>query len=389
MQDNLKHLDIDKKFIRQSWQAMEDRLDNEMPVMKAGNKLTALLSALLLLSLIGLAYFAYLYYNTSPTANNAKEQVRYERIYIPQVQIQAYNPDLLELTEIHTPSSHISDITDVQPGTIHLKSPSYTLPPLGFQAFGTIGSGLNKNAFGAASMDNIDSANHGLDADNNHTFAAFNDNMQLIEPARTQHKNKLNPFFALNGFISNLSYSGYGVHLGLDFPVSSRFSLQTGVGLNFISRNYFIFPFFEKDSEINLKSGNADLNDPDTYYASLKGFKQVVIPFGINYSLNRRFDLTTGLKLRYTYTETIDQTFKTKVAGSFAGDQSIASNFFNNSNIGLYAGVNFNVTEAFSVSIDSEWGVHSLIKNNPLLGSGQAYRKYDLNLVNVTSYFKF
>ena len=383
MQDNLENQHIDQRFIKQSWNSLVNALDKEMPVQKSKpSALLILLTSALLLSLGALSYFIYLYHNQTPTTALTKEIIKYERIYLPQAAPEL--PVEYNLNSTQKKQTAKASFIQIEPSI----SFSDANTRIDHEIKGSSSSDTrlvkaNTEQQQLAQLDIINTPE--LQAD--HKFNTLGlSTAVLIEPAR-QARRKFDYYFAMSGFVSNLSYSGYGVNLGVLVPISKKWGFESGIGLNFISRQYFILPFIETSSDVNLKSSEPDLANADTYYAGLKGFKQVIIPLGLSYRFNNHLSMNSGVRLRYTYTETIDRTLQTKASQRIAKSESVANTFFNNSNIGLYTGISYDFNDSFRISLDSEWGFHSIIKGTHL--SDNEYRKYDLNLLNVSTYFKF
>ena len=74
------------------------------------------------------------------------------------------------------------------------------------------------------------------------------DSQPVIDPYTTKRKVKFNlgaSAFVANGF----DYSGYGLSSGVAFPIGKKIGINTGLGVNFVSRDYLILPFFQKDNQ--------------------------------------------------------------------------------------------------------------------------------------------
>ena len=75
---------------------------------------------------------------------------------------------------------------------------------------------------------------------------------------------------------------------------------------------------------------------------------------------------------------------------SFPGRSRPIENYeaaFNNANIGISAGLSYDVNNNFSILIDSEWGLGSIINRAQLTNPNDV--NYNLNLVNLTTNCKF
>ena len=387
MQDNLDHYHIDNNFVKKSWKSMAMQLDAEMPSQQqpsSSRKWIMILSGLLLLSLTGIGVLLHLYTQKPSVATITKEIVRFKNIYLPSTASASSNKTLSASAGLSTTSkSSTISAMDIKESLAdqNIANQKDLISALDINPKKTqIQSATTHSEEEITSVDHL---SHDIQYDPQPIYNTSDFAAGILKNRRK----KSNIYFGLTGMVSNLSYSGYGINLNTAFKIAPRWSIHTGVGLNFISRNYFIFPFFEKDSGSNLKSADPDLNDANTYYAGLKGFKQVVFPLGIQYDISQKVSLGTGVRLRYTYNETIDKSLKSKVEQNISKDQSVASAFFNNSNIGLYTGFSYEFSPSFSLSLDAEWGLHSLLRNDYL--NDPSYRKYDLNLISMSGYFRF
>lgn len=377
---------IDKAFINKSWKKMQIALDNELPYhRKSQTKLVALLCFLLLITISALVYMSYLYFTQTPYAELTKERIIKEKIYqaddhpnhdnntfvgridsqqgVRQAKI-TYPPvpqsDFNERLEEDGQSTPESDKTNPSP---HVVQKSF------------LSQSLSSGA--------VESKKFQTERETQLPIPLFS-----LRESLSSEKYKPDFYFATSAFVSNLDYTGYGISLGIELPINKKISVNTGVGLNFISRSYFILPFLERNSASGLKDINyGDLNEANTFYKGLKGFKQVFIPIGMEYHITNKLDLVVGARFRYTYSETIDRTLRSKAQSKISRDKTVENTFFNNSNIGIYTAVQYNINDHFSVSMDTEWGLHSLINNTHI--SDPSFRRYDLNLFNLSTIFKF
>lgn len=382
MQDNYNPYNIDKKFIRQSWKSLSSQLDKELPVKASDKfqKIIILLSTLLILSLFGSAYIWHLYKSNTPIAQLTKEKIKYQEVYVPyyitkEINSQEVNTERDIFLGRTTQKSENSPTQDLYlnasplPASVIINHPDRINPgqsdldPLSFL------EQSEYNSIASASDEPI------------------LDEMNLTPVHPRQNNKNIDYYLGLDGFVSTLSYSGFGLNLSTKIPISDKLRFHTGLGASFISRNYHVLPFFKKESGINLKANTTNLKSASTFYQGLQEFNQIIVPIGLNYSFTERIGLTAGVKLRYTYTETIDNVLKSKVQENSPGNQNLANVFFNNSNLGIYTGFSYNISDKVSVSLDSEWGLHSLLNNNRI--DDPSTRKYDLNMFNFSSYFKF
>lgn len=388
MQDKNGRTDFEQSFINASWDSLRKRLDDELPAPSPSNQgLIILLSTLLLFSIGTIIWLGISKLNTVPAATITRNLIQYEKVYIPVYAKPA--PSLNANTGV---AYSIFGDRNENPGNPPLES------RLDKRSMAEFETRIFKNFIEPSVLADCDpdpiqiselpTLDQRLKYPKSHSIHEFN-LLPVFQDFKLQAgQRKIDFLFSFRGLISNLDYTGYGIGIGLEWPLGPRFSINAGVGLNFVSRNYFVLPFFERQTEQNLKSqANTDLKNANTFYEGLNGFKQVVLPLGISYNTASNLSLNTGVRFRYTYAETIDRVLKTRARQTISKNQSVANTFFNNSNLGIYTGVSYQLTDHISLSLDAEWGVHSLISNKHL--SDPDYRKYDMNLINFTSYFRF
>ena len=379
MRDNKDH--IDSKFIHESWKNLRSTLDTELPLTNTPrNSYVYVLSAILFISLSALGYLIHLQLTDIPVTNTTKEVIKYEKVFVPYY-IDAPSAEATTKSK----KDRSSQFVNSTPINTQLEQEKIKIPSV----FPT--SRSQTNALELASNEGIETSEL-QELESNH-MELFDASYTLSSPELStlgvQRKlGLMNLYFSFGGFISNLDYTGYSIESGIQLPLSRVLSIQTGVSLSFISRDYFILPFIETAGGENFKaSSTPDLDDADTYYAGLQGFNQVVIPLGLSYKVNNRFNISTGVKLRYTYSESIDRVLQTKAQQKISKNQSVANTFFNNTNLGIFIGVSYELSDHVSLTFDTEWGLYSVISNKHLNDPG--YRKYDLNLITVGSSFKF
>jgi len=387
MQDNKNN--IDQSFINDSWKQLKLELDKALPMAAAPNQnYLYLLSSILILSISGLAFMTYLYFNIVPVTSLTKEIIKYQKIYVPYAVDKPFasiaESKTVLTSRYETPNVLTNNADDASDVSTIISNESANISLLEDLQL-TEDLLINNDdieTLSEESIENLPSIQSFLNEEQNLKQANFS----FLSPRRK--KRLVDVYFSFGGFVSNLDYSGYSVGSGIQIPLSKILSLQTGITLSYISKDYFIFPFFEKTSDQNLKANsNPDLNNADTYYSGLKAFKQVIIPLGINYHATSKFSLTTGLKFRYTYSETIDRVLESKAQQKLSKNQSVANTFFNNSNLGVFTGITYKLNDHIYLDLETEWGLYSLISNKFLDDSSN--RKYDLNLISLSSSFKF
>ncbi len=385
MLDKNELQDWDKNFVDESWVSLKQNLDEVLPVTKpTGSVVNRTMALLLLISIICLTYLGYLYQNITPSTTITKEIIKYEKVYVPTSSPVAETIPQKTSRLSQTPENHnAKSLTNKSATESQSTSYSNSLNPLssGFSLLNAMSSTYTPKTREIQLLDLMPIAI--FDTNENITL-----NMPFTPVHDKSRQKKFNFFFAATGFISNLDYSGHGISMGLLLPLSNKFSVETGIGLNYISKDYLILPFFGNPSYSDFKSNaTADLNKANTYYEGLRGFKQIIIPFGINYHISNKLSFNTAVKLRYTYSETIDQVLRSRAEEKLSKNETVANSFFNNSNVGISTGITYDISNRMSLRIDSEFGLNSLINNKNI--TDPTSHKYDLNLINFTSYFKF
>lgn len=380
MQDKVDIDQFDKKFIDESWKSLNARLDQEMPVFKkTGSVTTRILGVLLAASLVLLAILSYLYFEKIPAAPATRYLIQTEKQFIPYYAGFTQSPKAPVKSHNFNPGDRMAVLSGLASSQANGDEQAVThewasRPGM----FGVENIGPNTLQLAALPMavQELETEYHSPDPELSQEFTIQNG------------KKKPGLNFSFSSFISNLDYTGHGLGLGLDIPLRGAWALETGFYLNYISKDYYILPFLERKDPNNFKSLTLpNLRDADTYYSGLKGFKQIVIPAGLVYSLSDKFLLNSGVRFRYTYAETIEQELETKARHKIAGNQTVAETFFNNSNVGLYSGFSYRFTNHFSLRLDAELGLSSIISNQAI--SDPYFRKFDLNLINLSGSFKF
>ena len=203
------------------------------------------------------------------------------------------------------------------------------------------------------------------------------------EVVRKQWRKRLK--FSL-GVLANvtrdLEYTGLGLTSGLDLILSKRLSVNTGVGISYFSREGYFFPHV---GQLRVPSETTSL--ADVYYQGLRSFKQVYVPFHIDYALTKSLAITSGVRLRYTYDEDINRALPipnaTPTRGPVVGHEEI----YNNTNLGFSAGVRYSFSPHFSILLDSEWGISNLLSKAQFTKPSEISQ--ELNLINFRTNYTF
>lgn len=206
-------------------------------------------------------------------------------------------------------------------------------------------------------------------------FEKIENDQEENKPERKLMKFELGLLLALS---TDLQFSGIGLVSEVKFPISDRFSLNTGLGINTFS------------GERNILGGpSAPSSSSDVYSQGLNKFKQVYVPLSLDYSVTKDIVVNSGVRLRYTYSEELDSELN-KFIQSTPGRRSPVkddSTVFNNTNLGFSAGVKYVVNQHWSILLDSEWGLSNLIDRTQFFGTPEL--KYELNMVSLRTNFTF
>lgn len=382
---------ISKSFVQSSWKDMSALLDKEMPAPVHGNYTAiGILSTLLFFSMIAIAFLWFKLDQQIPFTTSVKEKIVYKHIYlnnadiipsdqgikrvsIPQNELRG-NPTIVSGRNAQT--NQLSDLSLNNVPVVHAES-NQNKSPLTY-----LSSISAKEVFVSA-----DAGNSSLERLDNERASAPIPLVDLNE----DNQARIGVSLGILSFLSHDSdYTGYGVISGIEYKLSKKLSLNSGLGLNFVSRDFNFFPFFEKDvsNELYKSVSEYDLRKQETYYSGLRGFKQLLVPLSINYHVNNTLSISGGLKFRYTYSEKIDKELAKSARKKIPVTEEPGNVFFNNSNIGLTAGIRYNLSKNVSLSLDSEWGLSSLINRNSFVFPSTR-TKYDLNLVNFSTSFTF
>jgi len=176
---------------------------------------------------------------------------------------------------------------------------------------------------------------------------------------------------------TDLDFTGLGVESGMTIPLSGRLGLNTGFALNYLTRDSYFSPPFSRETGTNT-------GEP----RSLVSLKQLYIPIGLNYSFSKYFALNSGVRVKYTYDEDLENNIWSRPTGLVLSTPYVDSdNFIDNTSIGLTAGVMLRLNNHFSILVDSEWRLSSLFGGTSLIN---AYRpSYNRNTVNLTTNYTF
>ena len=388
MQDK-EHLTYNEDYISKNWSQVAKRLDEVVPVaqpQRNNNKFLLLfLSGLLVLSTGVASYFAFMYASHIPPAALIKEKIIYkDRVSLAPVQKRnQLNKDVSTASALASAQLINSSNT----GTyyfdeVELYSDLNRLTENEVNESDTPNNTKPLDYIGRISTKKVDMNNTSRTV---HIINNESTNDDFIEDRN------LDFHIAMQAIVSSdKDFTGVGFATGVDIPVGKRFGISTGLGVNVISReHYFVSPIDRGSSASKLP--NAGLASPipagtDTYYNGLNSIKQVYLPVSLNYNLTNKIALNSGVRVRYTYSEDLDENLPGPVTRRVPITLAESESIFADTNLGISAGVTLRLNPHFSILLDGEWGVNRLISDPLIPNFGE---QPSLNLLNLTTSYKF
>ena len=388
MQDK-EHLTYNEDYISENWSQVAKRLDEVVPVaqpQRNNNKFLLLfLSALLVLSTGVASYFAFMYASHIPPAALIKEKIIYkDRVSLAPVQKRnQLNKDVSTASALASAQL----INSSNAGTyyfdeVELYSDLNRLTENEVNESDTQNNTKPLDYIGRISTKKVDMNNTSRTV---HIVNNESTNDDFIEDRN------LDFHIAMQAIVTtDKDFTGVGFATGVDIPVGKRFGISTGLGVNVISReHYFVSPIDRGSSASKLP--NAGLASPipagtDTYYNGLNSIKQVYLPVSLNYNLTNKIVLNSGVRVRYTYSEDLDENLPGPVTRRVPITLAESESIFADTNLGISAGVTLRLNPHFSILLDGEWGVNRLISDPLIPNFGE---QPSLNLLNLTTSYKF
>ncbi len=391
MQDK-EHMTYNKDFVDQHWTKLSERLDEVKPVVTSNsinNKLILLLSGLLLIVSGFATFFAYKYTSHIPSTILTKEKIIYKD-RISHAPLHETKQIAKKLSSTETPTSYLKSSEKPSLSVTYF----YDEDELHFD----LQSHSNKELASAPIFDNtkpldyidrlvIDQVNMSHTPNEPYIVNGNSDNQESLT-----EKRNLDFHVGMQAVISSdKDFTGIGFNTGIDIPVGKRFGITTGLGVNVMSReHYFISPIERAPASGDLPP-NVALASPvplgtDTYYNGLNTIKQVYLPVSVNYNLSNRIAFNSGVRVRYTYSENIDNNLPEPVTRRVPITPEVSESIFSDTNLGVSAGVSVRLNPHFSILLDGEWGVSQLISDPFIPNFGT---QPSLNLLNLTTSYKF
>jgi len=388
MQDN-EHLTYNEEYISKNWSQVAKRLDEVVPVaqpQRNNNKFLLLfLSGLLVLSTGVASYFAFMYASHIPSATLTKEKIIYKD--------RVSHAPLQKGTKVNKDVSNSSALASVNQGnSSNAISYYFDEEELYSDMNRLIGEENNeastkKNTKPLDYIGRISAQKVNLNNTPRTVHIVNNDsnNGTYIEDRN------LDFHIALQAIVtSDKDFTGVGFATGVDIPVGKKFGISTGLGVNVLSREHYFVPPLDRGSSAS-KLPNAGLASPipagtDTYYNGLNTIKQVYLPVSLNYNLSNKVAVNSGVRVRYTYSEDLDENLPGPVTRRVPITLAESESIFADTNLGISAGVTLRLNPHFSILLDGEWGVNRLISDPVIPNFGV---QPSLNLLNLTTSYKF
>ena len=384
MQDN-PHTHIEEGFVDRSWESMATALDKVLPVQSelvdrvATTNYKNILLGLLLGILISIMGFSYYLTHQIPATQLTRETFIYKNI--PVVSIESDKKQYIAAgnkNNYNVNNGFSSDSLDFQENRRN-----------NISKIGLSNKDINPNKSVSKKIadTNIEPVSKRLQYLDSHVAM---DNMKSLSISTIQDdeasidtpKRPIRYNLGLLTLVANaLDYTGYGFSTGLDIPIGNKFAINTGLAVNFISRDYYFLPPIDRSVKALDK---IDTENTSSYYQGLQSFNQIYFPLNFNYTLTKGLSINSGVKVRYTYSETINNEL---VVANNVRSRVSESDYYSNTTIGFSAGFKYNLGSNFSILLDSEWGMGSLV--DPTLFSAPKNRKYDLNMINFGTNYSF
>ncbi len=378
-----RHDVFDKEFIDNQWATMEKLLDKKLPVSKPAQdtRLTLLLLSMLLTSFIGSTiFYAYKYKTTIPTVAVIKEHTVYKTKYIPDSKVTLEQPTSDTHTSVASKIDNLKKQSTKKPQAKKLieQVKDFFKPALTTLEYHEDIQAEQKSIVAEeslrmlaelAAIARIESSVMSLPEESTIQEEEF-----PTQPAEATSKKKRTISYnvGVETLVStDLDFTGLGVQSGLTIPVGNKLGINTGVAVNYITKDeYFVYPLHR--------------NQPaETKAPELRNLRQVYIPVGLNYSLTKNIALNSGLRVRYTYSDEVEGKISARPSRAPISDNE---SILDNTNFGLTAGFAFRINNNFSLLLNSEWKVQSIIGTNP---TPLTDPKFDRNMVNLTTSFTF
>ena len=378
--------EFDKVYIEKQWSHMASLLDDRLPITKKSDQkpLILLLCLLLLLTTLSTVYYAYKSKTSIPVTNLTKEKVIYKNIYIetPAETITISKETIIKnraqnQTHIYNNHQVASNFQNTSTASVHMPTQKISSYP-------------------AVEVSEISEENNSL------SLNKFNPVPSLISEIRTTEWVESGLYFDNSSLILNKNkirktafqvgvliastmdwdYTGMGIETGVHFPIGKKLGFNTGIAISYLDRDHLFIPDFIRGNNETL----IDPKNPQTYYEGLKKLKQAYVPLSLSYNISDSWAVSSGFKFRYTYSEIVNEDLPLPPSRPSRTPFENHESIFNKANLGLTAGLQYSINPSFSILLDSEWGMSSLINRSEFTTTQS---KYDLNVINFSTHYKF
>ena len=399
-----------KEFIDQSWSEMRSLLDQSLPVDSAGvyadekkdkrkhrAALLWLLSGMLLLTSSAAVLFAYMYKSVIPQVTEViKEKIVYKEVikevFVPQAEVASTSA---KKTKVAPASFSHSDVTEAKavnsnaslnPETTNstMLSQRLFLEQEDATELSLVEAGIadaEKTEHTISKTLSLEDLDYSLEISEVEVDMWFAENAVAHEPI-TKRGLKFNVGVMMTSS-RDFDFTGMGITSGVQMPITKRLDLNTGLAVSYMNQAHYFVPAFHRSPSEDKPKSLAEY-----YFNGLKSLKQVSLPLSLDYSLTKRLAINSGVNLRYTYVEKIDNNLQLpRARPSARAVPNDPESLFNNANFGLSAGLKYRFSPHISILLNSEWAMSSIINKNQFENPSQV--QYDLNVINFRTNFTF
>ena len=402
---------INKAFAKKSWKQMSALLDEDLPVQKKANdKPIVILSILLLISSVTIGYLLFTSHQTPSFAELTKEKIIYRNVYVPQQSITQADDETR--TEV---ANFINKNNVAKKSSSVLKKVSNT----------SKNDNINNNYLQSFNQ-NVKNLNNSLiqniqpviesDKTNIEAFNILSDYKLTALDYQRSLPSLEEPFVNFNSInkrkkiahykvslitsaANNFDFTGYGLSTGLELALTKKMGFSFGLAYSELSRTYKFLPVFQKDlpKTNNIRNKPSRQINQDDFYSSLISLKQLYVPMSINYSINRVLSINSGLNFRYTYNRNLEgrinqlnaerELYLQRMKSSKTLEDINRQSYFDDTSLGLTAGVKLHLSKNVSFALDSEWGLGSMFNADAFQIPSENRRA--LNVINLSTNFSF
>ena len=346
MQDNPNIQSFDKKFVNDSWNQLKSQLDKEQPVIKDSKK--TWITSLVLLQLLSMGVIGYLYYQNKNLAERPFSELTKTEVIVESV--------TETITETKYVDREVLRYIDLSPISFNINALDleYDLGAL-MSMHSSTRSASPKEANKLSDyspLTELPSSSISLAEKNSKVDLSTGYDLGFIKDPFIDLKKLKFGIGLVTNVTNDLDYTGAGILASVMVPISEKFSLSTGIGYNQLSRETVFMPFFRKKNLPNYKS----IELPETFYDNLIDLNQIFIPFSVTYNATNKVGILAGLNFRHTFQSNVYFNLENRLKTHFTGVNEPLDLYFNNTNIGLSLGIDYQFNNNWSMRLDSEWG---------------------------------